>query len=119
MRPSGAPQDCKTHYYYYYYLALGIHLSHVCLFTSQHADDTTIFLADLSPNTLTTLTQALSTFAAASNQRANIPKSMALPTQPPSSPAPQATASGTAATAAGCVGDAIADSLPHPVDTSP
>ena len=99
--------------------ALGIHLSHVRLVSNQHADDTAIFLADLSPNTLTTLTQALSIFAAASNQRANIPKSMALPTQPPSSPAPQATVSGTAATAAGCVGDASANSPPHPVDTSP
>ena len=39
---------------------------------------------------------------------------MALPTQPPSSHAPQATASGTAATAAGCVGEASADSPPHP-----
>ena len=106
--------------------ALGIHFSNVRLVSNQHADDTTIFLADLSPGTLATLTQALHTFAAASNQRANIPKSMALPTQPPNPPAPRHAASATTTTAtpdggAGNAGAADADP-PHlshlPPDTT-
>lgn len=109
--------------------ALGIHLSHVRFVSNQHADDTTIFLTDLSPSTLATLTRALTTFAAASNQRANIPKSMALPTHPPTptSPAPQPTAfTSTAATtpaatsgSAGVAGVAGADRPSAPAATNP
>ena len=69
---------------------LGIQVADIRLTSLHHADDTQIFLPDLSQDTLTTLLAALATYSAASGQAINPTKSAALiigtpPPDPPSS----------------------------------
>ena len=65
---------------------LGVTIAGIRYVSTHYADDTQIHLSDLSPEALTSLTNALATFGGASGQHVNVTKSKAIlmgATQPP------------------------------------